>query len=139
MAKIRKRKIHWTPSPAMDVAGYKLYWTEGDEVTYDSDFAEVGNVTEVVLPDDIPSFPVAGNGIKLGVTAINEIGNESDMITFSASSEFKVPDSPLDLAMETIQDYYIYHRSEESGRSEMEEATNAPETEEKYQEGWGEM
>jgi hypothetical protein len=102
MARIRKRKIRWNSSNASSVAGYKLYWAVGKEVNYDSDFAEIGNVTEVILPDDVPSFPTVAGDIELGVVAIDHIGNESDMTKLSASFDFTAPDAPTGLALETI-------------------------------------
>ena len=102
MARIRKRKIRWNSSNASGVAGYRLYWAVGKEVNYDSDFAEIGNVTEVILPDDVPSFPTVAGDIELGVVAIDHIGNESDMTKLSASFDFTAPDAPTGLALETI-------------------------------------
>ena len=58
MARVRKRKVHWGASNSLGVVGYKLYWAMGKGVNYDSDFADLGNVTEVILPDDVPSFPI---------------------------------------------------------------------------------
>jgi hypothetical protein len=128
MARIRKRKIRWNPSPAPDVAGYKLYWAVEGGVNYDCDCAELGRRTEVILPDDIPSFPLVDGEIELGITAVNEIGNESDMTTFSAPFEFSVPNPPGDLVVETVQDYYVYH--------EIKGQPEAPETGESEPESW---
>jgi hypothetical protein len=102
MARVRKRKIHWNASNSLGVAGYKLYWAVGKEVNYDSDFAEVGNVTQVLLPDDISSFPLLAGDISLGVVAVDNIGNESDMATLSAPFDFSAPDAPTGLTVETI-------------------------------------
>jgi hypothetical protein len=102
MARIRKRKIRWNSSNASGVAGYKLYWAVGKEVDYNSDFAEIGNVTEVILPDDVPSFPIVAGDIELGVVAVDHIGNESDMTKLSAPFDFTAPDAPTGLSVETI-------------------------------------
>ena len=102
MARVRKKKVHWHASNGSGVVGYKLYWAVGKEVNYDSDFAEVGNVTQVVLPDDIPSFPVLAGDIALGVVAVDHIGNESDMAKLSAPFDFSAPDAPTGLTVETI-------------------------------------
>lgn len=110
MAKIRKRKIRWNPSSTADVVGYKVYWSVGGGVNYNSESAEVGMRTEVILPDELPSFPLVEGEIELGITAVNEIGNESDMTTFSAPFEFAVPAPPADLVIQTVEDYYIYPR-----------------------------
>jgi hypothetical protein len=107
MAKIRKRKIRWDASTSTDVVGYKVYWAVGGDVNYDSDCVKVGMCEEIIVPDGIPSFPQTQDKIEIGVTAINEIGNESDMAKFSAPFQFSVPESPENLVMENLQDFYI--------------------------------
>lgn len=102
MAKVQKRKIHWNASNSPGVVGYKIYWAVGMGVNYDSDFAEVGNVTEVILPDEIPSFPIAAGNIELGLVAVDHIGNESDMTKLYAPFGFTAPDAPTGLTVETI-------------------------------------
>ena len=113
MAKIRKRKIRWNASASPGVTGYKVYWAVGDGVTYDSDFAEVGNVTEIILPDDIPSFPVFRGNIQLGITAVTEMGNESEMMTTSAPFEFIAPDPPIQPILEPLEEFFIRDRISE--------------------------
>ena len=102
MAKVQKRKIHWNASNSPGVVGYKIYWAVGKGVNYDSKFAEVGNVTEVILPAEIPSFPIAAGNIELGVVAVDHIGNESDMTKLYAPFGFTAPDAPTGLTVETI-------------------------------------
>jgi len=102
MAKIQKRKIHWNASNSPGVVGYKIYWAVGKGVNYDSDFAEVGNAIKVILPDEVPSFPIAAGNIELGVVAVDHIGNESDMTKLYAPFGFSAPDAPTGLTLETI-------------------------------------
>ena len=102
MARVRKKKVHWNASNGPGVVSYKLYWAVGKEVSYDSDFAEVGNVTKIILPDDMPSFPILAGDIELGVVAVNEIGNESDMVKLSVPFNFSAPEAPTGLTVETI-------------------------------------
>jgi hypothetical protein len=102
MAKIQKRKIHWNASNSPGVVGYKIYWAVGKGVNYDSDFAEVGSVIKVILPDEVPSFPIAAGNIELGVVAVDHIGNESDMTKLYAPFGFSAPDAPTGLTLETI-------------------------------------
>ena len=102
MAKVQKRKIHWNASNSPGVVGYKIYWVVGKGVNYDSDFAEVGNVTEVILPDEVPSFPVVEGKVELGVVAVDHIGNESDMTKLYAPFGFTAPDAPTGLTVETL-------------------------------------
>jgi len=102
MARIRKRKVRWNPSSASGVKGYKLYWAVGKEVNYDCDFAELGDVTEVTLPDDVPTFPIVAGDMELGVVAVDHIGNESDMTKLSAPFDFTAPEAPTGLSVETV-------------------------------------
>jgi len=102
MAKFRKKKVSWDAVDNPDVAGYKLYWAVGGKVDYDSEFAEVGNVTEVILPDNVPSFPLVVGDIEIGVTAVSHKGNESDMSVFSAPFDFTAPEAPANLIIKDL-------------------------------------
>jgi hypothetical protein len=100
MAKIKTKRVRWDSSTSPDVAGYKLYWAIGQGVNYDSDSADMGNVNEVILPDEVPSFPRVAGDIEIGVTAVNYKGNESDMSVCSAPFDFTAPEPPLNLVVE---------------------------------------
>jgi hypothetical protein len=84
------------------VVGYKIYWVVGKGVNYDSDFAEVGKVTEIILPDQVPSFPNVAGKLELGVVAVDHIGNESDMTKLYGPFSFSAPDAPTGLTIETL-------------------------------------
>lgn len=101
MAKIKKRTLRWKASPSPQVAGYKLYWSETGSVDYDSDCIKLGNVTEIVLPDDVKEFAQISGPIELGITAVDELGNESDLITIKTPYQFKVPEAPAELRLES--------------------------------------
>jgi hypothetical protein len=77
-------RVRWDASPSSNVVGYKLYWAVGGGVNYDSESAEVGDVTEVVLPDEVMSFPPFPGNVEIGVTAVNAMGKESDMTKYTA-------------------------------------------------------
>lgn len=94
--KDRRARVHWKASASPNVVGYKLYWAIGGGVNYESDFAEIGNVTEVILPDDVPSFSVFPINIEIGVTAVNEIRRESDMAKYTVIFKFTPPDPTRD-------------------------------------------
>ena len=105
MAKIIKKKVSWTASTASDVEGYKVYWsTEANgEPDYDADNVEV-SATQVIFPDDTPTFPVAEEGnYILGVAAVDDVGNESDMaVTSPVPFDFNAPDAPSNVIVENI-------------------------------------
>ena len=102
MAKIRKKRVRWSASLSPDVAGYKLYWALLKGVSYDSASVNVGNVTEIILPDNVPSFPLLAGDVEFGVTAVDQSGNESDMAVYSTNIDFVAPDPPKDLVLEDI-------------------------------------
>ncbi|MFO7738497.1 MAG: hypothetical protein R6V46_08490 [Desulfatiglandaceae bacterium] len=79
-----RARVRWDASVSPNVVGYKLYWAVGGGVDYDSESAEVGNVTEVILPDQVNLFPSFPGHIEIGVTAVNDVGKESDMTRFTA-------------------------------------------------------
>jgi hypothetical protein len=111
MAKVKKRRLLWEASNSSNVIGYKLYWSENGEVNYESPCAMIGNVTEIILPDQVPSFPVVKGSVELGVTAVNEIGNESDIMVFPAPFQFSVPQAPMNPALEALKEYHVYRVS----------------------------
>ena len=104
MARITKRRIRWKGSPAPNVVSYKLYWSLRGDVNYDSKFVEVGRRTEIILPDDIVSFPLASCDVEFGVTTVNDIGNESDMTKVTATLNFAAPDPPTNVVIEALEE-----------------------------------
>jgi hypothetical protein len=70
---------------------FYLYWSEGEQVDYESQSAALGNVTQALLPDDIDGFTPGKGPVEFGITAVDELGNESDMVTFAAAYQFNVP------------------------------------------------
>ena len=98
MGKIRKRTVRWEPSA--DAKKYRLYWSTQGPVGYESDFVEMENKTQVILPDEVPSFPKIAGEIELGITAVNAVGNESDITRVRGYVDFTVPEPPKILTME---------------------------------------
>ena len=102
MGKIKNKKLRWEPATGEEAVTYKLYWSKNGAVDYTSSFAEVGAVTQVILPDDIPSFPRIAGNMELGIAAVNQAGNESDITTISAYFDFTVPEAPKSLVVEDL-------------------------------------
>ena len=99
MGKIRSKVALWQPSETPDVT-YRLYWAIWRPVAHNLDYADVGTVTEVTLPDDIRSFPLVAGKIVLGVSAIAASGNESDITIARVFVDFTVPAAPKVLTVE---------------------------------------
>ena len=98
--RIKRKRIRWHPSPSAEVSNYRLYWSVREAVGYDSQYVELGDVTEAILPDDIPPFPLISGTVHLGITALSNTGNESDMTKISASLDFLVPEDPKQICLE---------------------------------------
>ena len=103
MAKIKKRKLRWKSSGSPQVIGYKLYWAEDGNLGYHSPNIDLGNVTEIVLPDDVPEFNAVKGPVELGIAAVDEMGNESDLSVLSAPYQFNVPQAPERFWIETLE------------------------------------
>jgi len=98
--KIKRKRIRWHRSSSPEVITYRLYWSMEAEVDYDSQWVELGDVAEAILPDDLPSFPLVTGTLHLGITALSKAGNESDMTKISASLDFTVPEAPKQIWLE---------------------------------------
>lgn len=122
MAKIKKRKLCWKPSASSQVVGYKLYWSENNVLDYSSNCEMLGNVTEIILPDSVASFKPKAGPITFGVTAVDELGNESDMVLLAAPYQFNVPKAPDDLHLQTLNGYYT--SNDQQGNSNNDRETN---------------
>lgn len=103
MGRIKRKRIRWQPPFGSHLFRYRLYWAQEGDLNYTSDSADLGPVSEVLLPDDVPSFPLISGEIHLGITTISEAGNESDMTKTVAYLDFIVPDAPLDLVVEDVE------------------------------------
>ncbi len=102
MGKIKNKRLRWETAAGEEATKYRLYWSENGTVDYSSNFAEVGVVTQVILPDDIPSFPRIAGNLELGIAAVNQAGNESDITKISAYFDFTVPEAPKSLVVEDV-------------------------------------
>jgi hypothetical protein len=98
MGKIRNRTVRWESSA--DAKKYRLYWSTQGAVGYGSEFAEIENKTHVILPDEIPSFPKIAGNIEMGITAVNDAGNESDITIARVYVDFTVPEPPKAITVE---------------------------------------
>ena len=99
MGKIRSKVVRWQPSETPRVR-YRLYWATCRPVSHNLDYADLGTITEVTLPDDMPSFPLIAGKIVLGVSAVTQSGNESEITTITADIDFTTPEGPRNLRVE---------------------------------------
>lgn len=97
MAKIAKKEIYWLPVEGADVMGYRVYAVaQGTPFSYALPF--IGSVdASVVAPDDFPAGTFdADITYDIFITAVDDVGNESDPLALSAPFDFVAPNPPTD-------------------------------------------
>lgn len=105
MARAGTKTFFWTASTAVDVATYRVYATpDAEPITYNSDFIDVGKVTEVDLGalanEGFTPLIDAEGRFNLGVSALDEMGNESDItVKPSVPLDFVPPTAPTNLGI----------------------------------------
>ena len=95
--KTKKKRIRWDRSPSPSVASYRRYWAVVGGLSYDSEFIDIGDRTEVILPDQVASLQHIHGEVALGITAVNREGNESDMVRFTVNFDSPVQGVPAGL------------------------------------------
>lgn len=106
MAKIAPMKLKFAPSPSGDVVSYKLYIeTSSKDVNYSSPSFDlgkpnpVGGVIEVNMAELAGITTYEGN-YNLGVTAVDEVGNESAMsVKNDVALDFVPPEPPGEIVI----------------------------------------
>lgn len=102
--------LKFTPATAPDVAGYKLYHvTKGEELGVNSPAIDLGMPAfdtatgqMIVTLKDIPEIAGLVEGTyTLGVSAYDDVGNESDMSVGDLEVDFTAPDPPGPLNFES--------------------------------------
>jgi hypothetical protein len=105
MAKIVKRRIRWVASEAADVVGYRVYWNIGggeiDIATAPSKL--LGNVTQAIVPDDIPELAsVDDQDVTIGIASVDDVGNESDLGLTIVPFDTSAPDAPTGVTVDSL-------------------------------------
>lgn len=95
MPLIRKRRIWWEPVP--EATSYVVY-VANDSTIFDPTkflweatpaviYKQVTGKTELIIPDEWPEFPMKPGTYHIGITAQDEVGNQSD--PFLSAGQFK--------------------------------------------------
>ena len=99
MAKILPKVARWQPSETPAVS-YRFYWATCKAIRHNLRYEDVGTVTKIILPHDIPTFPLIAAKMVLGVSAISHSGAESEITTVIADIDFTIPEAPKNLRVE---------------------------------------
>ena len=106
MARVKKKRVSWTPAPDADIVKHRVYVSQADmnlDILTDS-FIELDIPTaSVLLPDDFPAGTFVGEGnFTVGVSAIDDVGNEGDVAIVASPFDFIAPGVPTNLIVENV-------------------------------------
>ena len=103
MAKIIRKRIFWTPGVGPDVVAHRVYVAKEEEVLdYSSPHIEVPMPNaECFAPDDFPQdiFDEDVN-YRVGISAVDDVGNESDIGEIAVPFDFLAPMTPTGIGVE---------------------------------------
>lgn len=99
MAKVFNKKIMWDASIDTDVVSHKVYIVQGTNApTYeDLNVTVAMPKTELTVPDEVPNFPLYDGDYTIGIVAVDDWGNESDMEVATHPFDFIAPIAPTNI------------------------------------------
>lgn len=105
MTEIRKKRVRWTAAPDADVVSHRIrVGPEGTDLSYESSYVQIEMPdTEIILPD---SFPADTFGLDqnytLGISAVDDVGNEGDIVAVASPFDFVAPGVPTGIVVENV-------------------------------------
>ena len=95
MAKVQSVNLSFPASDSPDVVGYKLYMEVSPAaVTYESQSFDLGTETSIDLAT-LPGMTTLDGGYNIGITAVDDAGNESSMsLIDNVPLDFEAPNPP---------------------------------------------
>jgi len=110
MPLVRKRRIWWEHVP--EATSYVVYVSKEKSLFDSSRFAWeatpgiifklVNEKTELILPDDWPAFPMESGTYYIGITARDDVGNQSDPFLSQGGFKFISPPPPSNGGVESL-------------------------------------
>lgn len=98
MAKVKTATLTFDEADLTDVVSFRVYYSQGDAgVSYKSPFITIPVVAgQTEYPVEFPTtVPVTDGQWNLGVSALDDMGNESDMDAISPFFDFIPPAKPV--------------------------------------------
>lgn len=96
MAKIKKVTVTFDESELTDVAGFKVYY-DRESISEASPFLTVAVIpAQTAYNLELPTaIPITDGTYNLGVVAVDNAGNESDMDVMTRFFDFTPPKKPV--------------------------------------------
>ena len=106
MAIVNSKKISWDAAPDADIVKHWVFAVpEGQTIDPKSTpHVEITMpTTEIVAPDDFPAGTFSGDSnYTIGLVAVDDVGNMSDLVTVSAPFDFIAPGAPSNIIVTDI-------------------------------------
>jgi hypothetical protein len=102
MAKYRSLALRWKVVESDEVVGYRIYWSKGDKVTYDSPSVYVQDLDAIVIPDTLEGFVPEPGRFMFGISAVDRWANESDLTLLKEPLKISAPSAPASLWVEPV-------------------------------------
>jgi hypothetical protein len=110
MSLIRKRRVWWEPVP--EATSYVIYVSKDSNIFEPSHFSWeatpgiisklVNGKTELIIPDEWPEFPKEPATYHIGITARDDVGNQSDPFLSQGAFKFISPPPPSNGGIESL-------------------------------------
>jgi len=110
MPLIRRRRIWWEPVP--EATGYVIYVSKDRNIFESSNFSWeatpgiiskfINGKTELTIPEEWPEFPKDPATYYIGITARDDVGNQSDPFLSQGVFKFISPPPPSNGGIESL-------------------------------------
>lgn len=101
MAKLKKYTLAWGLPADPDIVNIRVRCSTspfaGTEADYDIPYDEVGKVAQVDLP--LPKTPLIDGNLSIGVSAVDDVGNEGDISSITFPFDLVAPASVTNLRL----------------------------------------
>lgn len=104
MAKVISKRISWTAATTPDIVAHRVYVEpEGTLIDYNSFNTTVDMPkTDIVVPGEFPGWPMEEGNYGVGISSVDDMGNESDITIISSPFDFSAPDAPTGVVVEDV-------------------------------------
>lgn len=96
MSKVIKKQLKWDAPTEPDVVAHRVYVSQDPTpVDYNSQYHEVPMPKlDLMIPDEFPGFPMGDALYNLGLSKVDDAGNESNMAVLQSPFDFDAPSAP---------------------------------------------
>lgn len=106
MARVKAKKLRWNVEGLeADIVAHYVYWSLTGAIDQDnSDYVRVEMPKDhLIFPDEVPELPAdVDQEVAIAVTAVDDVGNESDLVGLTVPFDFTAPAAPTGVVVEDV-------------------------------------